>query len=209
MGTITSGGVYTAPSSAGTHTVTATTTDSSQSGSATAYTTDYAGMFTYHDDNMRTGQNQSETVLTPANVNASSFGKLVLAPVGRLRVCGAALRRECLDPGRGTHKSSTSQPSTTASTRTTLTGASTTPLWKDSFIDPAHGITTVPAGDTGECCDIAPEIGITGTPVIDRSTNTLYVVAKTKEVVAGNTTYASASTPSTSRRARRSSVVPS
>src|SRR5262249_57157522 len=69
------------------------------------------------------------------------------------------------------------------------TGQAATPFWKDSFINPAAGITTVPATDTGECCDIAPEIGISGTPVIDPSTNTMYVVVKTKEVSGGTTTY--------------------
>ena len=31
---------------------------------------------TYHNDNARTGQNTQETILTPANVNSSQFGKL-------------------------------------------------------------------------------------------------------------------------------------
>ena len=36
---------------------------------------------TYHYDNGRTGQNTSETILTPSNVNSSQFGKLFALPV--------------------------------------------------------------------------------------------------------------------------------
>src|SRR5206468_2422013 len=60
-------------------------------------------------------------------------------------------------------------------------GSSSTALWQMSFIDPAAGVDSVPENDTGYCCDFGTEIGITGTPVIDLATGTLYVVAKTKE----------------------------
>jgi fibronectin type 3 domain-containing protein len=190
VGTITSGGLYTAPAASGTHVVRATTVDQSLSAAATAFVSDYPGMFTYHNDNMRTGQNLSEGVLSPANVNSSSFGKLFSLPLDGVAYASPLYVMGLSIPGQGTHNVvyvATEHDSVYAYD---ADGGSTTPLWKKSFIDPANGITTVPAGDTGECCDIAPEIGITSTPVIDKNTNTIYVVAKTKEVVSGTTKYA-------------------
>src|SRR5262249_57918890 len=74
-GTITTGGLYTPPSGVGTHIVTASTTQS-LSDNAMVYVTNYSATFTHHNDNLRTGQNINETVLSPANVNQVQFGKL-------------------------------------------------------------------------------------------------------------------------------------
>ena len=187
-GTITSNGVYSPPSGQGTHTVTATTSDQLQSASATVYVTNYRGTFTRDVDNLRTGVNTNETVLTPANVNVNQFGKLFSYPIDGVSDASPLYVANVNIPGIGLRNVvyvATEHDSVYAFD---ADGLQSTPLWKVSFIDPSRGITTVPPDDTGEPRDIYPEIGITGSPVIDPATNTLYVVAKTKEV-SGQTTY--------------------
>jgi hypothetical protein len=176
-GTITSAGLYLPPATQGVHTI--GYTDAAHSSSATAYVTSYPGTFTHHNDNLRTGQNLGEIVLTPSNVGSTTFGKLFsynldgLSMASPLYVAGVSV------PGQGVHNVvyvATQHDSVYAFD---ADGLSAAPLWQKSFL--TSGVTTVPASDTGECCDIAPEIGITGTPVIDSASGTLYVVAKTKE----------------------------
>ena len=98
LGTITATGLYTPPNSAGTYTVTATTPGGSQSSSATVYVTNLPGVYTFHNDNMRTGQNLNETALTPANVNSTTFGKLFTLPDRWACDRVAALRGRCEHP---------------------------------------------------------------------------------------------------------------
>ena len=71
-------------------------------------------------------------------------------------------------------------------------GANAQPLWHVSFINPAGGVYTINAvADLASIAGsfVGPELGITGTPVIDPETGTLYVVAITKEVVGSVTNF--------------------
>jgi hypothetical protein len=139
---------------------------------------------TFQNDLARSGVNPNETVLTPSNVNSADFGKLFSASLDG-QAYAQPLYMSGLTMSDGLVHNvvfvATEHDSVHAFDADGRGGNPASPLWHDSFIDPTRGVTTVGYNDVG-IHDIAPEIGITGTPVIDSSTNTLYVVAKTKEV---------------------------
>jgi hypothetical protein len=187
-GTVSPAGLYTPSAVAGNHTVTATTS-TSQVASATVYVSNYPGTFTINNDNARTGANLNETVLSPGNVNSAQFGKLFSYSIDGIAHASPLYVANVNIPGTGSRNIVYVATEHNSVYAFDADGRSASPFWQVSFINPAAGITTVPPSDTGEPLDINPEIGITSTPVIDVATGTLYVVAKTKEVVSGSTNY--------------------
>src|SRR5882757_5208199 len=145
---------------------------------------------TQHNDISRSGANTTEVILTPSNVNSTSFGKLFAQSVDGY-VYAQPLYVAGLTMGSGTAQSGTTHnvifvatehDSVYAFDADNNGGANSSPLWRVSLFDSAHGGGTgekpVPQSDVSTA-DIVPEIGITGTPVIDPSTMTMYVIAKT------------------------------
>ena len=138
-------------------------------------------------DNSRTGQNISETLLTTSNVNSNMFGKLFSFNVDGY-VQAQPLYMTALTVNGVAHNVvfvATQHDSVYA-----VDADTGVQLWQTSFIDPASAITTVPAQAEG-CNNVTGfnELGIVSTPVIDPTSRTLYVTAKTQEIVSGHYTY--------------------
>jgi hypothetical protein len=172
-GTITSGGLFTAPGSATTCTITAT---SSTGATGTAIDTvvpagSVSSYVTWKNDNANTGRQMNETILTPLNVNSSTFGIKFTDTVDGY-VYGQPLYMSNITINGATHNVVyvvTENDSVYAFDADTGSA-----LWKQSLL---MGGTTVPQANV--MSTIYPVIGITSTPVIDPSTNTIYVVAET------------------------------
>jgi hypothetical protein len=130
---------------------------------------------TYHNDNARTAQNTQETILTPANVNSGQFGKLFSVAVDGW-VYAQPLYLSNVNIAGGTHN--VLYVATEHDSLYAIDANNGTIYWQISLI-PSGGSTVNSSTDLG-CGDLVPEVGITGTPVIDTTTGTLYVVAKSK-----------------------------
>ncbi len=139
---------------------------------------------TQHNDIGRTGQNLSESVLTPSNVNATLFGKLFSYAVDGLVYAQPLYLSGILVNGTQHNVVfvATEHDSVFAFDADSPSGTGGGLLWSASMLSAAHGAaigaTTVP-WPVGS--DIDPEVGITGTPVIDSVSETLYVVSDTLE----------------------------
>jgi hypothetical protein len=130
---------------------------------------------TYHNDVARTGQNLNEAVLTTANVNSTTFGKLRSLPVdGKVDAQPLYLAQLAI---RGATRNVLYVATEHGSVYAFDADAGTL-LWQVSTLGAAE-VTS----DTRGCDQITPEIGITATPVIDRNAGThgvIYVVAMSK-----------------------------
>ena len=145
-------------------------------------------VLTYQYDNTRAGRNLNEVLLTKSNVNQNQFGKLFSYPVDG-QIYGQPLYLGGVNIAGGYHNVvfvTTEHDSVYAFDADSSAGANAQPLWVDHFTN-GTSILTVPASDV-DCGQIAPEIGITSTPVIDPANGTIYVVAMRK-LIGASTTY--------------------
>jgi outer membrane protein assembly factor BamB len=131
---------------------------------------------TYHNNNARTGL-YKETTLTTSNVNSSGFGLLFNATLDAIVDAQPLYLSSVSIPGQGIHNvlyTVTENDSVYA-----LDADTGVVLWHVSVL----GTGESPSDDHG-CTQISPQIGITSTPVIDRTSGpngTIYVVSMSKK----------------------------
>jgi hypothetical protein len=129
---------------------------------------------TYHVDNNRTGWNSHETVLTPANVGTTTFGLLKTVALDD-QVDSQPLFVPGVTITAGTHKGlhDVVYVATQGNTIFAIDAKAGTILLRPNFGKPVAW----PLG----CNNNGPNVGINSTPVIDLTSNTLYVMIYTQD----------------------------
>jgi hypothetical protein len=142
-------------------------------------------VLTYHNNVARTGVQSDETLLTLGNVNSTQFGKKYTLTVDGylyaqlLYVGGYGMPDGLVHNVLYAATAHGSVYAFDADGNNPAQGY----LWKQSLM--ASGETQVLQADYGGCGDTVPESSLLGTPVIDRSTGTLYVVSTEKITATG------------------------
>ena len=138
--------------------------------SVVSATSPLSGVYSYRYDDRGTAQNRFETILKLQNVNSRSFGKLFATPVDGYVYAQPLYVANVAVSSQGTHNvvyvatANNSIFAIDADSGKALFHANLGPsVPKDQLV----------------CPDMGPQVGITGTPVIDPATHTLYVAAKT------------------------------
>jgi hypothetical protein len=131
-------------------------------------------VLTSRADNSRDGANTNETLLTPQNVNPNSFGHLFSTPVDYVALAQPLYVPNVGIPGQGTHN--VVYVATAADSVYAIDADNGVQLWYASLL---YGGTTASGSYLPCSYGGFKQQGIIGTPVIDPSTNTIYLVAKT------------------------------
>ena len=145
---------------------------------STAFLHAQTDVLTWHNDNLRTGANLAETLLTPATVNATSFGLLRNIAVDG-KVDAQPLYVSATYVAADGHKHNVLLIVTEHDSVYAVDADNGTVYWQRSLLK--TGETT---SDSRNCGQVTPEIGITATPVIDRGagpSGTAYVIAMSKD----------------------------
>ena len=181
VGQISAAGLYSPPAKAGSHVVAAhSIADNTKSGSATIKITDLGGVLTYHNNRSRDGTNTHEYALSPQTVSQATFGKRFSCTLD-----GAAYTQPLWMPhvniGGSMHNLVFVGTEHDTAYAFDADHIPCLKIWRVSLLGSLHGGTAgetpVPAPDVEPFLDIQPEIGVTGTPVIDPASKTLYIVS--------------------------------
>jgi hypothetical protein len=171
-GTISTTGLYTAPEATGQHTIAATPPSYpalTVTTTITVINTSSGAVLTYHNDDARDGAFTQETTLTTANVNSTQFGKIAAYAVD-----GQIYAQPLYLPAVTIAGASRAVVYTVTQNNTVYafdaTGTQSAPFWKINLG------THVTKNDAE---GVNPYVGILSTPLIDATTNTLYLVSET------------------------------